>query len=636
MAKRPTSQKSGENKSRKDLWSVFFTPASDTDDLFASGDDETEEGGFDLFSDAEHTDGDGADVEEEPAEAPARRAKPSPLDKLRALTQKRTEESEDTQASADQRGRSARGKAKAPEAAAEEPFEEIAPLRAGAGGVHAAGTRIAYHPRAKQAEATEDEPAFTEPPEEYTGEAVLPAALLPEDGEPEEESPSLAPWPEETAEDEPAFTEPPEEYTGKPLAPIARAEGDEAPSEPDKPEAEALFTRMDGEAEESEPEIRLFDDEEEEKSFLTGSTGRTRLVKTGKKTAARVQVNRTGSQKRMEDAARALRAKEAEEQHVRYVQKQKKRANRKKTLWEHAGNISFTVFLIAAVLVALYYAFLLSDVVIAGNEDYSDDYILQRSGLEMGKHMLLVDLDAVEANISEDPYLQVDSVTYIFPSRVRIAVTERKEVAGIIGLDYNVIIDHNGYVLSMGGGTDLSDLLQVTGISMTGFQLGQRLGDGTDFGTATLISMIGKLEEYTLLDSIQSMDLTKPLAITMKAKNGLNIFVGQPTDLDGKMLSLYRELPQFIKQGISTGTLYLSAKGGTVYSQTDTAQLILDAELNPVLPDEGGGTGGNGDNGTGSAAPGTGTGTGGAGTGSATPGTGTGGAGTGTPDDFQG
>ena len=162
--------------------------------------------------------------------------------------------------------------------------------------------------------------------------------------------------------------------------------------------------------------------------------------------------------------------------------------------------------------------------------------------------------------------------TYIFPSRIRIAITERKEVAGIIGLDYNVIIDHNGYVLSMGGGTDLTDLLQVTGVSMTGFQLGQRLGESDDFGTATLVSMIGKLEEYQLLDDIAAIDLTTPLAITMTAKNGLRIHVGQPTELDEKMVSLHKLLPQFAN--ISYGTLYLSAKGGTVYSQVDVDALI--------------------------------------------------------------
>jgi hypothetical protein len=203
-----------------------------------------------------------------------------------------------------------------------------------------------------------------------------------------------------------------------------------------------------------------------------------------------------------------------------------------------------------------------------GNESYTEAYIIERSELELGTHMLFVDLDEAESNIAKDPYLQVDSVSYIFPARVRILVTERKAIAGIVGLDSNVIIDKNGFVLSMAGGTDISDLIQVTGVTVTGFQLGQRLGQGNDFSTATLVQLISVLEEYDLIGSIKSIDLTTPLAITMTAHSGLKIHVGQATELTMKTEVLARLLPLFFSKGINSGTLYLSAKGGTVYSTT--------------------------------------------------------------------
>jgi len=200
----------------------------------------------------------------------------------------------------------------------------------------------------------------------------------------------------------------------------------------------------------------------------------------------------------------------------------------------------------------------------------------------------LCDMEQAAIDIAQDPYLQVDGVSYIFPSRIRIAVTERKEVAGIIGLDYNVVIDRNGYVLAMGAGVDLSRLIQVTGVNMAGFQLGERLGEGDDFSTAMLVNLIAALESYDLVQEIVSIDLTTPLAITMRARNGLMLFIGQPTDLDGKMASLRRLLPVFLSQSISVGTLYLSAKGGTVYSPTsDGARLPIMEEQEPEYDDDG-------------------------------------------------
>ncbi len=321
--------------------------------------------------------------------------------------------------------------------------------------------------------------------------------------------------------------------------------------------------------------IRLFDnveddfyEDEEEPARGHSQTTRTRIFRTGASTTARIHINETEETIRMAEAQKKARAREAARKHEEYVERQLRKKQRNAMMTKLFGNLAFVIAILVAVGIALYYGFLLSDIVVMGNENYASDYIIERSGLKLGTHMLFVDLDQAEENIAEDPYLQVDSVTYIFPSRVRIVVTERKAVAGIVGLDSNVIIDKNGYVLSMAGATDISDLIQVTGVTTSGYQLGQRLGQGNDFSTATLVQLISVLEQYGLTESIKSIDLTTPLAITMTSQDGLKIHVGQATDLDTKMDVLSRLMPEFTAKGISTGTLYLSAKGGTVYSTT--------------------------------------------------------------------
>lgn len=342
--------------------------------------------------------------------------------------------------------------------------------------------------------------------------------------------------------------------------------------------------------------IRLFsgvdddfdDDEQEINPKARTQTTRTRIFHTGSSTTARIHINETEETIRMHEAEKKARAREAARKHEEYVERQMRKKKNSAMLVKLFGNLMFVLVMLVAVGVALYYGFLLSDVVVMGNEAFSTGYISDLSGLELGTHMLFVDLDQAEANISENPYLQVESVTYIFPARVRIVVSERKEVAGIVGLDSTVIIDRNGYVLSMTAGTDISDLIQVTGVSMTGYELGQRLGEGNDFSTATLVQLLAVLEQYALSGSIRSIDLTTPLAITMTATNGLKIHVGQATDLESKLDVLSRILPQFFAKDVYTGTLYLSAKGGTVYSTTDyknrTPIEVPDDTTTPILP----------------------------------------------------
>ncbi|MBQ2770899.1 MAG: FtsQ-type POTRA domain-containing protein [Clostridia bacterium] len=353
-----------------------------------------------------------------------------------------------------------------------------------------------------------------------------------------------------------------------------------------KEKAERIDLFAEDEAHQGE-DIRLFDHDEYEGETQESQeqekkrSSRSTLMDPGMGGAARVQLNQTEGFQRAEQAQRERQEREAKRQRQEYIEKQKRKRRRQRSLKQAAGNMALGAFIVAVVLLALYYGFLLSDIVITGTQTYGDAYIIQQSGLRYGQHMLTVDLEEAKASIEEDPYLQVDAISYIFPSRVRMVITERKATAGIVGLDYNVIIDNQGYVLAMGAGTDISNLIQVTGVSMTGFQLGQRLGEGDDFSTATLISMFQKLEEYGLMGNVKSIDLTTPLAITLTVSNGLKVFVGQPTDLDGKFASLQAELPAFLRQNIYWGTLFLSAKGGTVYSPRELAQILAQETTTP-------------------------------------------------------
>ncbi len=339
--------------------------------------------------------------------------------------------------------------------------------------------------------------------------------------------------------------------------------------------------------------IRLFDAVEDADDVRTGERGQTtRLFRTGTGATTRIHINETEDAIRQEEAARRARSREARKRHEAAMERQNNRKKRAAVIRKLFANIAFVLFFIVAVLVALYYGFLLSEVVVLGNDTYSQEYITELSGLEPGTHILLCDLDQAAENIRQDPYLQVEQVNYIFPNRIRIVVSERTEVAGIMGLDYNVIIDDQGYVLSMSGGTDISGLLQVTGVSTTGFQLGQQLGEGNDVGTATLVQIIAKLEEYNLMSAVRSIDMTTPLAITFVASNGLTVHLGQSTDLDNKLSTFARLLPQFTSQNIYQGVLYLSAKGGAVYSPPSAAQdaaaaagVVPDTE--PTVPEDG-------------------------------------------------
>ena len=217
-------------------------------------------------------------------------------------------------------------------------------------------------------------------------------------------------------------------------------------------------------------------------------------------------------------------------------------------------------------LLSGYFVFLLDTVAVDGNKTYSTDSIIALSDLKRGEHMLICNLGKAKSNIESNPYLKVVSIRRELPRTIKISVEERKETAAIVGQGYDVIIDKEGYVLSIGAGSDLSNLLRVSGMSQIGFHVNQKLGANSDFQTRALLSMIQQLMEYDLLGDTAELDLSNPLNVCLYTRDGITVTIGQPENLAEKLAWMRDALPSLREGGITSGTLDVSAKGGAIYS----------------------------------------------------------------------
>lgn len=274
------------------------------------------------------------------------------------------------------------------------------------------------------------------------------------------------------------------------------------------------------------------------------------------------------------------------------AEKKKKRLKKKREPLDQKRLLIVLITCVAALGLLLlgYFVFLLDTVAVDGNETYSDAGIVELSGFHAGTHLLLCDLNKAKAGIEANPYLKVLSIRRELPRTIRISVEERKEVAALAGQGYDVIIDKEGYVLSIGAGSDLSGLLRVTGMSQLGFHVNQKLGANSDFQTQTLLSMIEQLMTFDLLKDVAELDLSNPLNVCLYTRDGITVTFGQPDDLPGKLAWMRDVLPSLQAGGITGGTLDVSAKGGPIYSPAETGMVspTSEQENTPVTENPGG------------------------------------------------
>ena len=204
-------------------------------------------------------------------------------------------------------------------------------------------------------------------------------------------------------------------------------------------------------------------------------------------------------------------------------------------------------------------------------------------GTNAGQHMWFAKLGAAKAAVEADPYIASLEITRVYPDKLVLRVTERKEKAVILGMNTHAVIDGEGYVLSIGTRASYEGLLKVYGTGAGGYHVNQRLGEESDFHSRTLVTLLAALENAELLNVVETLDISNPLSITMTTFDGLAVQLGQPDNAEEKLNNFRMVLPALIENDYNkSGTLDLSAKGSPVYSPPDSgASAPIDPQNSP-------------------------------------------------------
>lgn len=228
-----------------------------------------------------------------------------------------------------------------------------------------------------------------------------------------------------------------------------------------------------------------------------------------------------------------------------------------------------TVVAVAALLL-LWFVLIVDHIEVEGNARFTEEQIMESSGLTMGKHIWLSNLAHAKERIEENPYIETAEIKRVYPDKLVIAVTERAEAAVIVGLNTQAVIDPKGYVLSIGVRPDYESLIKIAGMGFGGFHVGQRLGEESDFNSRALVALLAAIYGAGIEGDIELVDVSNPLSVYMTTKSGLTLHIGQPDDLDNKLANYLAVLPKLAGMGMdAAGTLDLSAMGDPVYSPED-------------------------------------------------------------------
>lgn len=137
-------------------------------------------------------------------------------------------------------------------------------------------------------------------------------------------------------------------------------------------------------------------------------------------------------------------------------------------------------FFSACVAIALLYAFMMSSyfyvskIKVEGAVSFSEEQIVEMSGLTTGKNIFKVKAGAAEEKIETDPHISTATIKRDLPKTLVITVEERLPAAQIKYKKQYVVIDGTGYILSVGDKADGAAVIKGLTIK------GEHITAGTD------------------------------------------------------------------------------------------------------------------------------------------------------------
>jgi hypothetical protein len=191
--------------------------------------------------------------------------------------------------------------------------------------------------------------------------------------------------------------------------------------------------------------------------------------------------------------------------------------------------------------------FRITDVQISGATKYTNDQILQMSGIKDGDNLLFVDKAAVAQAIGQGlPYLSEVVVEKDIPNRIVIKVAESKPLAAVKFDGDWWVIDQNARVLEKSDTIGISGKIIVSGLTPKAAGAGVVIAvdDSEKTKLQYLINVLSALESAGMNDRVSTLDVSNITDLTLEVDGRFTVSFGNGENAAYKLVWLNKIISQ--------------------------------------------------------------------------------------------
>ena len=211
-----------------------------------------------------------------------------------------------------------------------------------------------------------------------------------------------------------------------------------------------------------------------------------------------------------------------------------RKARRRKRLLLIFYLVTFLIAIGAAVVLSITVLFRIDTIQVTGQSRYTEQEIVQMSGIEVGENLFLADTATAKQQIEEKlPYIGRAKVSRRLPAKILITV-EEAEISGAV--EYNggyAIVSPEGKVLEITSAIPEGYSL-IEGLDLKSADLGKKIVYEDPEKQEMFTELAQSLAEHGIAP-ITRMDLTNLYDIVVEYDGRITMELGLPSDIDFKV-----------------------------------------------------------------------------------------------------
>ena len=233
-----------------------------------------------------------------------------------------------------------------------------------------------------------------------------------------------------------------------------------------------------------------------------------------------------------------------------------KRKNKQRAWFPWAASVAILALVLWLLLANL--VFVVRDVQVVGAGEIPEADVRRLSGIRLGSRIFGIDENRVRLDVESDGRVAFVSLSSRLPNRVVLTVRPRSEDAVILQAGKILVLDSDGYVVSVSDTVPNGNAVYVTGLRASYYTLGRQL-DTADGRCGCMKAVLEALKNQHATGYVSELSVADTADLRIISRTGMTVNLGDSSDMEAKITWMAGALSDLEARGETTGTLDVSS-----------------------------------------------------------------------------